>query len=59
MEDDAAHVRLPAWTLDNLVRETVKGREDGKVERKDVSGWMKEEGWLLSDNDDEDENENL
>lgn len=59
MEDDAAHVRLPAWTLDNLVSETVKGREDGKVERKDVSGWMKEEGWLLSDNDDEDENENL
>lgn len=55
VEDDAAHVRLPAWTLDNLVRESVKGREEGKVEKKDVAGWMKEEGWMLSDSEDDDE----
>ena len=58
---DPAHVVLPAWTLPNLVRETVKGRRRPESDpparqprREEVGDWLRQEGWLLEGTDEGD-----
>jgi hypothetical protein len=58
---DQSHVVLPAWTLPNLVRETVKGRQEpgsdrspSQPRREEIGDWLKQEGWLLDGSDEDD-----
>lgn len=55
-EEEGVFAPLPAWVLGNLVGEIKKEEnvtEDRRMGREEVGEWLRDEGWLLDQDEDE------